>query len=69
MSEIDVTVIQERKTQWEQVATELQTRESALTRELTDIHRQLAQISGAIQACDVFLTTAEVAPEVSPLTE
>lgn len=55
MSSIDVCVITERKAQWVEISTTLRKRVTELTDELGVVQGQLAQLSGAIQACDVLL--------------
>jgi hypothetical protein len=67
MSRIDVTVVEQRKTQWTEIFAALQRRTQELNEELVSIQGQLAQLSGAIQACDVLLAGVETQPEVSTL--
>lgn len=67
MGSIDVSVIESRKAQWSEVITSLQTRTKELNDELVIIQGQVAQLSGAVQACDVLLASVEVQPEVSTL--
>ena len=67
MSSIDVSVVEARKSQWSSVITTLQTRAKELNDELLLIQGQLAQLSGAVQACDVLLAGVDVQPEVSTL--
>ena len=54
MSSIDVSAIEMRKAQWSNVIVALQTRTKELNDELVMIQGQLAQLSGAVQACDDF---------------
>lgn len=65
MSVIDVSVIEARKAQWQGVITSLEDRARVLNNEMITVQGQLAQLSGAIQACDVLLAGAEIQPEVS----
>jgi hypothetical protein len=67
MSSIDVSAIEMRKAQWSNVIVALQTRTKELNDELVMIQGQLAQLSGAVQACDVLLAGVDVQPEVSTL--
>lgn len=65
MTKIDVSAVEERKAQWKKLVTSLEERGRALHNELTSVQAQLAQLSGAIQACDVLLAGDEAQPEVS----
>lgn len=58
--------VEERKTQWITSVQTAQQRGQELSQELTRINEQLAQLNGAIQACDVFLQG--VTPSVIPPT-
>ena len=66
MSSIDVNVIHARKAQWSEVVERLQKRTRELNDELFGIQGQVAQLSGAIQACDVLL--ADVDSQQEPPT-
>lgn len=63
MSSIDVETIHTRKAQWTEVSANLQTRLQELNRELFSVQKQLDQISGAIQACDVILAEVQSQPQ------
>lgn len=67
MASIDVSVITSRKSEWSGIIEKLQVRARELNDELIIIQGQLAQLSGAVQACDVLLTGVEIQPEVSTL--
>jgi hypothetical protein len=67
MSSIKVSDIESRKAEWSNVITTLRTRVKELNDELVVAQGQLAQLSGAVQACDVLLASVEVQPEVSTL--
>lgn len=56
-TQADVThaQIQERKEQWVAVSEKLQQQLQRLIAETSQVQQQIAQISGAIQACDVLL--------------
>lgn len=64
MSSIKVSVVEARKAQWSEVVSRLQKRAQELNDELLGIQGQVAQLSGAIQACDVLLTDIEIQSEI-----
>lgn len=67
MSTINVSVVETRKAEWLTVIKTLQTRSRELNDELLTIQAQVAQLSGAVQACDVLLAGGESQVEASTL--
>jgi len=56
MSEhVTLAAVTERRDQWIATTKKLQERAQELSRELSQIQEQSAQLVGAIQACDLFL--------------
>lgn len=56
---VTLTAMTDRRNQWASTAKNLQQRAQELSRELAQIQDQLAQLTGAIQACDLFLSDAQ----------
>lgn len=64
-TEITVSSVTARRDQWIATSKELQQRAQELVQELNRVNEQLAQLNGAIQACDVFLQGVPSAVETS----
>lgn len=67
MNSIDVSVVEARKAQWSGIITTSQARAKELHDELVSLQGQIAQLSGAVQACDVLLASVNEQSEVSTL--
>lgn len=71
-TELTAVQLENRKAEWIASAQKLQERGQELSLELGSLQQQLAQLNGAIQACDVLLQDAQAAgspAETSTLTE
>lgn len=60
---VSVEEITAKKTQWEQASAGLQQQQESLRQEINRLATQLEQLSGAIQACEVLISTAQPSVE------
>lgn len=56
---MDSQVILEQRQAWESQLEELKERAAALSQELANVQQQAITLSGAIEACNVFLSKLE----------
>lgn len=56
---VTVAEIRSHQSHWQHVKQDLESRDRSLQEELRLIERQIQQIDGAIQACDVFLQSPQ----------
>lgn len=65
---LDLVAVTNRRNQWVETSKNLQQKAQELSRELAQIQDQLAQLAGAIQACDILLNDVQVASPDSSTT-
>lgn len=65
---LDLVTVTNRRNQWVETTKNLQQKAQELSRELAQVQDQLAQLTGAIQACDILLNDVQVASPDSSTT-